>query len=44
MADVVLVGTVVCTLFVVGFVVGVLIVVGALGHRRANRGPGPDGH
>jgi hypothetical protein len=44
MAGVVLVGTLICTLFMIGFAVGVLIVVGALGPWRAARGPGPDGH
>jgi hypothetical protein len=44
MADAVFVGTLVCILFMVGFVVGVLIVVGLLGHWKARKGPGSDGH
>jgi hypothetical protein len=43
MAELVLLATVVCALFMGGFAVGVLIVVGALGHWRAGGGPDPDG-
>jgi hypothetical protein len=35
MADVVLIGTVVCIFFVAGFAVGVLIVVGVVGRWRS---------
>lgn len=41
MADVVLLGTVILILFIVGFTAGVLIVVGVLGRRRGRGGGGP---
>jgi hypothetical protein len=37
MADVVLIGTVVCIFFVAGFAVGVLIVVGIIGRWRSRK-------
>ena len=40
-ADVVLLGTVILILFIVGFSAGVLIVVGVLGRRRGRWGGGP---
>ncbi len=40
-ADVVLLGTVILVLFIVGFTVGVLIVVGVLGRRRGSGGGDP---